>query len=225
MTTVSATLARHPLFAELDQDAIEAVAGLAHTRTYPDGATLCRQGDPGDALYVILNGQVRISIDSADGETRHLNLLGPGELIGEIALLDGGPRTATMTTTESSQLAVIERRAFISLLERKPQLAIQLLALVSARARWASDLVEDAAFLSGPERLAKRVLGLTRMAGADERIRISQATLAAFCGLSRQAVNQHLREWTEQGYLETGRGTLRVLDPEGLALVAGSVRR
>lgn len=224
MTLVAEILRQNPLFAALPSEARDACAALARQRDYPSGATVFLQGDPGDALYGIHHGQVRISIDSPGGVTRHLNLLGPGELFGEIALLDGGPRTATATIMEPTRLAVIGRRAFIDLLIAQPRLAIQLLALVSARARWASDLVEDAAFLPGPARLAKRILGLMRLAGPDRRIRVSQATLASFSGLSRQVVNQRLKAWSRAGYLETGRGTLKVLDADALAAVVTGQR-
>jgi CRP-like cAMP-binding protein len=216
MAVITDILKRNPVFAALSDDELEALGQLARDRPYRRGEVVFLQGDEGDALYGIHAGQVRVSIDSPDGETRFLNLLGAGEVFGEIALLDGGARTATATAMEPARLAVIERSAFLDLVMGRPQLAIRLLELVCARARWASDLVEDAAFLPGPARLAKRLLGLQRLAGEDHKIRISQAALASFSGLSRQVVNQQLKSWSRAGYLETGRGTVRLLDVAAL---------
>jgi CRP/FNR family cyclic AMP-dependent transcriptional regulator len=212
------------LFAALDAEDIGRLAALAKTRAYPADAAVFLQGDAGNALYAVTRGQVRISIEAPSGAIRHLNLLGPGDLFGEIALLDGGPRTASATTTQPTSLAVIERRPFLALLREAPELSIRLLGLVCARVRWTSDLVEDAAFLPGPARLAKRLLGLKRLAGDDARIRISQALLASLSGLSRQVVSQQLTEWRRLGYVETGRGSITVLDEPALAAAVRNAR-
>jgi CRP-like cAMP-binding protein len=220
MADVTDILKQNPILAALDPKALSDLGDLARDHDYGQGEIVFLQGDVGDALYGIQRGQVLISIDSPSGVTRSLNLLGPGEIFGEIALLDGGVRTATATIAEPARLMVIERSAFIEMIRAQPGVAIQLLELVCARARWANDLVEDAAFLAGPARLAKRLLGLNRLAGEDAAIRVSQAALASFSGLSRQVVNQQLRAWSRDGYVETARGTVRLLDVEALTGVA-----
>jgi CRP-like cAMP-binding protein len=221
MTSMADILKSNPLFASLDEEALGQLVSIARQRSVPAATTLFLQGDPGDAVFGISSGQVRISVDSPTGATRHLNLLGPGDLFGEIALLDGGTRTASATTVLPSQLAVIERGPFIALVNDHPGLSLQLLTLVCARVRWTSGLVEDAAFLPGPARLAKRLLGLTRLAGSQGDVRISQATLASLSGLSRQVVNRQLGEWSDHGYLRTARGVIRVLDESALDEIAG----
>lgn len=221
MTSIADILKANALFESLDDEALGQLASIARQRSARSGTTLFLQGDPGDSLFGISSGQVRISVDSPAGATRHLNLLGPGDLFGEIALLDGGPRTASAVAVLPTQLAVIERGPFIALANDHPGLSLQLLTLVCARVRWTSGLVEDAAFLPGPARLAKRLLGLTRLAGSQGDVRISQATLASLSGLSRQVVNRQLGEWSERCYLRTARGVVRVLDEAALSEIAG----
>ena len=141
MAVITDILKRNPVFAALSDDELEALGQLARDRPYRRGEVVFLQGDEGDALYGIHAGQVRVSIDSPDGETRFLNLLGAGEVFGEIALLDGGARTATATAMEPARLAVIERSAFLDLVMGRPQLAIRLLASSGADCDTPSDSI------------------------------------------------------------------------------------
>ena len=145
----------------------------------------------------------------------------PGDTFGEIAVMDGLPRTAGATALDETTLIFIKRTDFLALLEREPQLAIDLLKLLCTRLRWTSELVEESAFLSGPARLAKRLLILASLHGRPTEpnrmeLRISQAELAHFLGISRQIVNHHLREWQKNGWVDLGRERITIANPGAL---------
>jgi CRP-like cAMP-binding protein len=151
-----------------------------------------------------------------------LNIMEPGDTFGEIAVMDGLPRTAGATALDHTTLIVIKRQDFLQLLEREPRLAIHLLKLLCERLRWTSELVEESAFLAGPARLAKRLLILASLHGRAASIggalelRISQAELARFLGISRQIVNQHLSEWRKHGWVDLGRSQIVIRNAEAL---------
>ena len=209
-------LQRSPLFRGLTPPALERIAELAGQRSFHAGEIVFGQGDPGDALYAVVTGKIRISSGAADGREIFLNIMEPGDTFGEIALLDGGTRTASATATTHAELVSIRRDHFIALLEREPRVALELLRLCGERLRWTSGLVEDAALLHAPARLAKRLLSLSQLHGERTKdgttLHISQEDLASFLGVSRQAVNQYLQDWKGRGWVELGRGTVTVRD-------------
>ena len=218
MTTLAGKmmLKASPLFRGLSPQVLERVAELAVQRCYRGGEIVFSQGDPGDALYGVVTGKIRISAGAADGREIFLNIMEPGDTFGEIALLDGGMRTATATATIASELVSIRREQFLGLLEREPGVAKELLHLCGERLRWTSGLVEDAALLDASARLAKRLLSLGQLHGQRTNggiaLRISQEDLAAFLGVSRQVVNQYLQGWKAKGWVALGRGVVTVRD-------------
>lgn len=226
MTTLAGrmVLQRSPLFRGLSPPALERIAGLATQRRYAEGEIVCSQGDPGDALFAVVSGRVRIGTGAADGREVFLNIMEPGDTFGEIALLDGGTRTATAIAMTPAELVSLRRDHLFELLGREPQVALELLRLCGERLRWTSGLLEDAALLDVPARLAKRLLGLAELhgeRGSDGRkLRISQEDLAAFLGITRQAVNQQLQAWKAQGWVKLGRGTIIVRDAGALMTAA-----
>ena len=222
MTTLAGKimLQRSPLVRGLSAPALERIAELAVRRGYRSGEVVFSQGDPGDALYAVITGKIRISAGAADGREIFLNIMEPGDTFGEIALLDGGTRTASATATIDSELVSIRREHFLALLEREARVALELLRLCGERLRWTSGLVEDAALLDAPARLAKRLLSLGQMHGQQKgdgvTLRISQEELANFLGVSRQVVNQYLQGWKGKGWVDIGRGSVTVLDQAAL---------
>ena len=226
MTTLAGKmmLQRSPLFRGLPAPALEQIAGLATQIRYRAGESVFRQGDPGNAIYAVVTGRIRISAGTADGREMSLNIMEPGDTFGEIALLDGGTRTATATATEPSELVSIRRDHFVGLLEREPRVALELLRLCGERLRWTSGLVEDAAFLDAPARLAKRLLGLGELHGqraaAGLTVKISQEDLATFLGVSRQLVNQQLQGWKAKGWVALGRGSVTIHEEAALRQAA-----
>jgi len=217
-------LQRSPLFRGLSPATLERIAELAVQRSYQGGEIVFSQGDPGDALYGVVTGKIRISAGAADGREIFLNIMEPGDTFGEIALLDGGARTASATATDLSELVSIRREHFVGLLEREPKVALELLRLCGERLRWTSGLVEDAALLNAPARLAKRLLSLGQLHGERTgdglKLRISQEDLAGFLGVSRQVVNQYLQGWKGQGWVDLARGVVTVLDEAAIRKAA-----
>jgi CRP-like cAMP-binding protein len=227
--TTHAVIEHNFLFRGLPSKTIDAIAALAHRQAFEKSALIFNQGDDGDALYGVAAGQVRIFTADDKGHEVFLNVLGPGDTFGEIALLDGLPRTASAVTTARTTLVVIPRRQFLAHLGREPELAVHLMQLLCGRLRWVSDLVEESAFLAGPARVAKRLGSLVDSYGRPAQeggteVVMSQADLGRFLGISRQIINQYLREWCEHGWVELKRGRIIIHNLEALnsVVVSGS---
>ena len=217
---------RNSLLSGLPAESIDRIAGLGLQRKYPDNTLLFAQGEAGNAFFGIVSGSIRISINTVDGKEMHIVELAAGDTFGEIALIDGGARTASAVTTSDTTLLVFDRARFLGLLDTEPDLSRQLLNRLCERVRWTSELVEDLSVLDIPSRIAKRICILARSFGTEVsdgiEIQISQHDLAAFLGLSRQAVNSHLQEWRRQGWLELKRGRILVTDIDSLGDTVGS---
>lgn len=215
-------IARHYLFCDVDPTVVERVAALGVTNRLAAGAELFRKGDEGNALFGVRSGKVYISTRSPGGREVILNVMEPGDVFGEIALLDGLPRTADATAMEDCALMRIQRRDFIPLLEREPSLAVHLLELLCERLRWTSDLIEDSAFLSLPARLAKRLLNLAIVYGESDPagvrigLKLSQTELGQMLGTSRESINRHLQDWAKSGWIAIGRSRITVRDRPAL---------
>src|ERR1700722_13737507 len=138
-----AVLREHPIFCDLEPEALDQLCRYAKTVTLKRGATVFSKGDPGNSLVAIVSGTVKISISSADGRNAILNLIGPGEIFGEVALLDGLARTADATANTNCDTLVIDRREFLPFVRSQPELAMKFIELLCARLRWTSDQVEQ----------------------------------------------------------------------------------
>jgi len=222
--SAKAVLQKNFLFRGLPDSALERIAALATRRNYSKGTVIFSQGQPGDALFGVIAGQVRISASGTAGQEVFLNIMEPGDTFGEIAVMDGLPRTAGAIALEDTSLIVVKRADFLRLLEREPRLAIQLLKLLCERLRWTSALVEETAFLPSPARLAKRLLILASLHGrstsvGELELRISQSDLARFLNISRQIVNQNLSRWRNHGWVSLGNSRIVIRDPEALRRV------
>jgi CRP/FNR family cyclic AMP-dependent transcriptional regulator len=222
--TAAAILRRNYLFRDLPGGSLDRLASLAFLRVFQKGKVIFYQGHPGDALFAVASGRVRISATANDGRVAFLSIMEPGDTFGEIAVMDGLPRTAGATALENCRLLVIRRADFLGLLEKEALLAVHLLKLLCTRLRWTSELVEESAFLTGSARLAKRLLTLAALHGraadsGDLELRISQSELAHFSGVSRQIVNQNLKEWERRGWVGLGRGLIAVRDQDALLVL------
>jgi CRP/FNR family cyclic AMP-dependent transcriptional regulator len=218
--SVRTMLERNLLFRGLSPVTLEQIARLCVRRTYERDAVIFSQSDPGDALYGVVTGRVRISASSAGGREVFLNIMDPGDTFGEIALLDGRPRTASASATAPSDLLVIARDQFLGLVAREPQLVDHLLQLLCGRLRWVSGFAEESALLPVPARLARRLLSLGKLHGhetdAGIELKVSQEEMARFLGLSRQIVNQHLQAWKARRWIDLGRGRIMILNGRAL---------
>jgi len=214
-----ALLRANPYFKDLDASIIDRLVSHAVTRKVRKGAVLFRKDDPGSTLYAVCEGAVRISVPSKQGQDAIFNIVSQGEVFGEIALLDGGSRTADAIAIEDSELMLIERREFLPVLRAHPEVAINLIEILCSRLRRTSEQVEDIVFLGLPGRLAKALLQLHRRAAANpaEGIRVTQRELSQMIGVSRESVNKQLRSWERRRWLKIERGGVRIVSPSALS--------
>lgn len=207
-------LAKTPLFAAIPAALLDELAAKAKTVSVDPRETLFSKGDPGDRLYLVASGLIRIGVLSAEGREVTYGMIQPGELFGEIAVLDGGVRSADASAMEASELLAIERKDVHAFLQRHPIQALHLLKVLCDRVRRADDLLEDVVFLSLPSRLAKHLLVLDSTMGTRERpqgpatIRLSQQEVADHLGISRESVNKVLSKWEQAGIVTLGRGQI-----------------
>jgi CRP/FNR family cyclic AMP-dependent transcriptional regulator len=180
-------------------------------RLLPRGTTIVSKGDPGTSMMAVLVGRVRVSNVSTDGREVTLNVIGPGEVLGEIALLDGKPRSAAATAIEDTTALVVERRQFLPFLLSHETLVERLLVVLCDRLRRTSSALEEIALFDLPARLARVLLKLAEdygrpMPGEDGAIRIdlklSQRDLSMLVASSRESVNKQLRSWREDGAVD-----------------------
>ena len=153
-------LSNVPLFAHLPADALTEFAQRSRRRRYGRGDAIFYQGDPGMSLCLVLAGRVKLSLASTEGRELIIDLVGSGEVFGEMALLDGEPRSADAVAVEPSELLLLDRPEFVDCLVKRPQLAIELLSILHRRIRRDTMLLQDAAFLDVPARLARTILRL-----------------------------------------------------------------
>jgi CRP-like cAMP-binding protein len=179
-----------------------------------DGETLFLKGDPGDALYGVRRGQIVITTTTETGRQFTLNILGPGDVFGEIALLDGHPRSADAVASGHVELFVIRRSDFQDLLMRQPEITTNIIELLCERLRFSSERLEEASLLSLKSRLARRLLKLAEDFGED--IDITQEDLSVLIGAGREAVNRQLQKWRKSGVVELGRARVTIVDTQCL---------
>lgn len=220
-------LSGHPFFRDWPPVLIERLASHARPITYQSGRQIFSKGDEGHGLYAVLSGIVRVSALSEYGKEIVLNLIGPGEIFGEVAVIDGRPRTADAAALTKCDLIWVDHRDFVSALVEEPTLANKLLEIVSARLRRTSEQVEDISFASFPSRLAKALLRLAEIQGSitDERpkVLITQKELGASIGLSRETTNRYLREWQKLRVISLRKGVCVIEKRNQLSSIASQI--
>ena len=206
-------------------DFLDLLADLGTQTTLEEGQDLFRQGDEADGLFVLLDGLVEISTLSRDGRKLAHILLKPGTVFGEIALFDGGRRSATVTAKKPLRLIQIRRDRLLTEIQENPELAIQLLRLAIGRMRWMTEQLDDYAFQSVETRLARKLVFLSQTIGENDVIRMSQSDLAEHVGATREAVSKALAELKYNGIVDIGRGSIVLRDTHALEALAslGSV--
>jgi CRP/FNR family transcriptional regulator/CRP/FNR family cyclic AMP-dependent transcriptional regulator len=211
-----------PLLAKLTGPDLRALAGRGRVRRYAAGVTIFREGDRGDSLHVVMEGVVRVSVVSPRGEEATVALLGAGEFVGDLALLDGLPRSANAIATEATKTLMVTREDFRRWLQERPKASLALLEALSHRVRKTDEVLADLTFLDLPGRLAKRLVSLVTEHPADgdpQRLRITQAQLASMMGVSRESVNKQLNEFERRGWVKLGRGSVAVVNEAALRSV------
>ena len=216
----AALLSKHPLFRELGRDVHERIAAYATTKHVARGETIFMKGDAGASLFAVCSGTVEVLVPSAEGKNAVMNLINAGEIFGEIALLDGQPRTADALAFTDCTLMVLERRDFLPLLREQPDIAVKLLEILCARVRRTTEQVEEMMFLDLEGRLAKALLRLEKSSQAPYRISITQRALSEIVGVSREETNKQLQLWSRDNIVRLERGGIVVLRAAALTQIA-----
>ena len=212
--TVEAALAKTELMAALSEAARARLAKAGIPVAIEPGALLFAQGDKGDALFVLLEGEVEVRTSNEAGRDVRMAALTPYAVIGEMAVLDGGARSADIAAIRRSRLLRISRDQAIAALESEPKALLHLVAEMSRRLRAADTALEDAHLLDLGGRLATRLLD---EAGAGASITLTQTELARRIGASREKVNRKLHEWADEGWIAIGRSGVKLIDRAELA--------
>ncbi|MDQ3127532.1 MAG: Crp/Fnr family transcriptional regulator [Chloroflexota bacterium] len=222
--SMSAALAAVPLFAGLDADGLEGLAKGMRVRRFRRGETVFHLGDPGDALFIVMAGSIKITLPADTGDEAILATLRPGDFFGELALLDGAPRSATAVAIEPTETYILARERFRELIATEPIMREALLGTLAAEVRRLTHHVEELHFLDTTGRLASRLARLAAEPGAsrlpDGSIRLAgpltQGDLAAMIGCTRQSVNKLLGMFTDDGLIRLEKDRIVVIDLDGL---------
>ena len=223
--STTATLEPVGLLAFLSAEELAALSARVRRRRYPKGAVIFLEGDPGASLYVVETGRVKIALTSPDGKELVIRVLDPGEFFGEMALLDGEPRSADAIAVEDCRLMLVHRDDFVRFLEAHPQAAVRLLAALSRRLRRATRQQQEAATLDVGARVASALLRLAEEHGAPAAsgsgeiavtTPLTQTQLAGMVGVTRESVNKWLRFYERRGLVRWQKGRLTVLRPDEL---------
>jgi CRP/FNR family cyclic AMP-dependent transcriptional regulator len=211
-----------PLLEQLSSETAERVVVAGTRRRYPARTFLFHEGDEPNGAFIVEEGLIRIDRTLSSGRNVLLTLATAGDLLGELSVVDGSPRSATASTVTDSRLLVIPMRAFADILASDPDLSARMLGLVIARLRALTDQLVEAAAHGAASRVAARIVDLMRIAGADPtfptelRLPITQEELAQWAGLSREGAVKGLAELRTAGIIETGRKRMTILDPDRL---------
>lgn len=215
-------LANSHLFSKIHIKTLESLARYAKTKSFKNRDVICRRGDLGTQMYVIAKGKVTIHTDSDEGKELGFGFMNAGDVFGEIAMLDGGERTATVKAIELTEILVIEKRDFIPFIEREPQVAVQLLTTLASRLRSADEHFEDIFFRNLPGRLAKKFLGLAddyghkTEDGIQIKLKLSQGEIGKLTGATRESVNKQMRAWETAGLIGCSKGFVTIKNHEAL---------
>ncbi len=218
----AAVIEKVPLFGQLGPADLQRVMELARERTYPKNSVILFEDDPGDALFVVATGQVKVVLIGEDGREVILSVLGEGEFFGEMALIDDEPRSAHVIAMEDSTLVVLRREDFQSILMQVPAIALALLKELSRRLRRVDEKVGSLVLLDVNGRVAQLLLELADEEGG-ERItrRLTHHTIAQMIGSSRETVSRTMRELVDKGLVHISRKDITIKDRAALEAAAG----
>jgi CRP/FNR family transcriptional regulator, cyclic AMP receptor protein len=212
----SSLLGKCLFFRALEAPERNELAAHAKARSFTANEPICHVGDPGSSMMGVLVGTVRIWLPSPKGRDVILTDLGAGELFGEIALLDGKPRSANATALTRCELLILERRDVLPFLERSPAACLKLMQLLCARIRRSDERMAEIAFFDLPARLARVLMRAAPQGRALPKLSLSQREMAEMSGATRENVNRCLREWQRHGIVEMKDRWTVILKPEAL---------
>jgi len=210
------------LFQSLNPEDGRRLAASLSSRSVKKGEVIFRKGSEGDALYIIKNGSIKIALPSPDGDEMILAIFSRGDFFGEMAIVDGLPRSADAVALEPGEVLVLSRGDFLRFLKDKESAIQSILYSLSMRLRKTDDLLEDTCFLNISERFAKKLVELAEDHGRKNGEAISidldltQTDLASMIGATRESINKELRILREKGLVRTEGNTIRIQNPERL---------
>jgi CRP/FNR family cyclic AMP-dependent transcriptional regulator len=219
-------LENHVLLGQLASGDLDKLVSYARVVRYRADDNIFLKGSPGTGMMAVIAGRVKITAPSPDGKEVILNLINPGEIFGEIALLDGKERTADAVALTDCELLVLERRDFLPFLNARPELCVRLLAILCERLRRTSEQVEEILFLELPGRFARSLLRLAqshgeKVAGGTRiTLPLSQREFGEMVGISREGINKQLHAWQREGWLSLEKGEIVIRNTAALKRAA-----
>jgi len=214
-------LERVPLFAELSRDELGRIAAVAIPRSFPRGVRVFHEGDDSDACYIVRSGDLRVTREHSDGRAIALATMAPGDIFGELAMLDGGARSASVETLADSELLALPASDVRRLLADHPDIAVKLIVALVRRLRETNERVSRQSFQTVPSRVAGVLAQLIAEEAMPEgregvTVRMTQADLAQLAGTSRESVSRFLATLERAGVVAVGRGRVTVVQPRRL---------
>ena len=213
-----------PFFSSLGADAVTELASQMRLRKVRRGDRIFSQGDPGDSLFLVASGRIKIFIEDAEGEQLTILFCGPGNCFGEMALLDGKARSATAEALEQTEVWVVTRRSFLDLVRNSPEISIEVIVFLCSKLRTNLARMEEFIFLDTYDRVGRQLLRIaTKDDSGTYTVKITQEELARVVGNSREQVNRVLADLASLGHVSVSRGqisltrfdALRQMFPEG----------
>jgi CRP-like cAMP-binding protein len=212
-----------PLLARLNKEDRQVLASRARLRSYRPGTVIFGEGEPGDSMHVVVEGQVRIVVSSGGGEEATVAVVGPGDCFGEQSLLDGLPRSAAAVASTAVKTFSVTRDTFVEWLGERPGAGLAIMETLSLRLRRTDRALVDMAFLDLQHRLAKQLLTLaqvndleTALNNGTLRLQVTQGELASMLGVSRESVNKQVNQFARQGWVTLSRGAITITDMASL---------
>lgn len=216
-------LARAGIFQGVQPSAVAALAKQLEPVSFSRGQVVFTEGEPGDTLFIITTGKVKIGRKTADGRESLITLMGPSDMFGELAIFDPGPRTSTVTALTDVQAVTMDRNALRSWIADEPEIAEQLLRVLARRLRRTNDNLSDLIFTDVPGRVAKQLLHLAQRFGTREgnslRVNheLTQEEIAQLVGSSRETVNKALADFAQRGWIRVQGKSILIDNAELLA--------
>ena len=219
-------LARAGIFQGVEPSAVSALTKQLQPVDFPRGHTVFAEGEPGDRLYIIVSGKVKIGRRSPDGRENLLTIMGPSDMFGELSIFDPGPRTSSATTITEVRAVSMDRDALGAWIQDRPKIAAQLLRVVARRLRRTNNNLADLIFTDVPGRVAKQLLQLAQRFGTQEggALRVThdltQEEIAQLVGASRETVNKALADFAHRGWIRCEGKSVLISDSDRLARLA-----
>jgi len=218
MMTYVDFLKKVPLFSDLDDEELHKLASIVREQNYKRRTTIVRVDDPGGALYILKSGLVKITIEDQHGDEMILRILYPTDFFGEMSLLDGMPRSATVTAQEPSEVLTISREHFLNIIEQSPKILLKMTAVLSQRLRNTNGLIHSLAFFDVYGKVARLLLNLAAERGRVTEqgtvidMRLTQQELAELAGMTRETMARTLREFQQAGCIRVDSGIISILE-------------